>query len=127
GLPRPWSPKSSARKKASSASNQQRRADRGHGGRAGADRTASLSQLPRNLPRMSRFVGTATVRRRCLDQEGRPGGRSLALRISKSEPRSSITLGALDAADAAQDVLPSASPVARRPAFRASPRRESNS
>jgi hypothetical protein len=73
------------------------------------------------------FVGTATIRRRRLDQEGRPDGRSVALRISKSDPRSSITLGALNAADAAQDVLPSALSVARRPAFRASPRRESNS
>src|SRR5207247_1305535 len=35
---------------------------------------------------LSRFVGTATVRRRRLDQKGRPGGRSLALRIFKLGP-----------------------------------------
>ncbi len=84
-----------------------------------------LVRAYRALDPVSSSVGTATVRRRRLDQDGRPDGRSLALRISKSDPRSSITLGALNAADAAQDVLPSASPVARRRAFRASPRRES--
>lgn len=36
--------------------------------------------------RASPFVGTGTVRRRRLDQEGRPDGRSLGLRISKSDP-----------------------------------------
>jgi hypothetical protein len=55
---------------------------------------------------MSRFVGTATVRRRRFDQEGRPDVRSLALRISKSDPPSSITLGALNAADRGPGCFP---------------------
>jgi hypothetical protein len=60
---------------------------------------------------MSRFVGSATVRRRCLDQEGRPGGRSLALRISNFYPRSSITLVALNAAKRGPGCPPWASPA----------------